>query len=615
MTREEFIAFIEMMFPDNIKREITEAKLRDVSEKMANLCYDSQDIASSAAGTVQQPITPSSAAPTITNGYWAVTIPGTYTNFGNVVLPENNFGFIFKNGSSFTIQSVEMPMQDLTSLENRVTENENKVDDFIENYAVEIDQEFNENSTNAIANDVVTKRTSLLERLEDEATEIIEGEGELVYNKGFTEFKADHLSYFKGNGLLRNNNVFSSISGEPRVVFQNIPIEENTKILVTLSNVVSTPMDSVYLIARNKSTQVWDVLISEKVSSTSSTASATISNIYYDIYSVMSYNNSTVFNVKKMLLNSTYEKFDKNYLYDKLNNSGSYANPIGKLIDVATISLPYGYSTFYYPWIIETKNIENPKGKFYLYFSTDHAGVNGKIGMFYSDDLVSWTFYGTVIQASTFGWVNAECETPTVLWIEEVKKFYCYFQTNPSRGGLGYAQATQIAESADGITWTWVKEAFNITMNKMKGDGHNGYFVCQKINGIYKGVSLFGGTDIDFRATHFSKDGLNWITHQKEAQAVYTSSFFWRENSLCKVSNYDIVSESGAGGVAGSYKKFILSYVDEDLEVIGQGDVLGNIIPSGEGQVVSSLATNVIEGQVYLSAVFSKNKIVIKKIV
>ena len=110
MTREEFIAFIEMMFPDNIKREITEAKLRDVSEKMANLCYDSQDIASSAAGTVQQPITPTSTAPTITNGYWAVTIPGTYTNFGNVVLPENNFGFIFKNGASFTIQSIEMPM-------------------------------------------------------------------------------------------------------------------------------------------------------------------------------------------------------------------------------------------------------------------------------------------------------------------------------------------------------------------------------------------------------------------------------------------------------------------------------------------------------------------------
>lgn len=109
------------MFPDNIKREITEAKLRDVSEKMANLCYDSQDIASSAAGTVQQPITPTSTAPTITNGYWAVTIPGTYTNFGNVVLPENNFGFIFKNGGSFTIQSVEMPT---ILISNQVIEND-----------------------------------------------------------------------------------------------------------------------------------------------------------------------------------------------------------------------------------------------------------------------------------------------------------------------------------------------------------------------------------------------------------------------------------------------------------------------------------------------------------
>lgn len=66
-------------------------------------------IGSLGGGFIPESITPSSSAPTVTNGYWAITQPGTYTNFGNVVLPENNFGFIFKNGNSFSIQSVEMP--------------------------------------------------------------------------------------------------------------------------------------------------------------------------------------------------------------------------------------------------------------------------------------------------------------------------------------------------------------------------------------------------------------------------------------------------------------------------------------------------------------------------
>lgn len=79
-------------------------------------------IGSLGGGLIPESITPSSSAPTVTNGYWAITQPGTYTNFGNVVLPENNFGFIFKNGNSFSIQSVDMPMQDLTPLENRINE-------------------------------------------------------------------------------------------------------------------------------------------------------------------------------------------------------------------------------------------------------------------------------------------------------------------------------------------------------------------------------------------------------------------------------------------------------------------------------------------------------------
>lgn len=73
-------------------------------------------IIASGTGIYTDPISPTSAIPVEGDKVYLATIPGTYTNFGNVVLPENNFGFIFKNGSSFTIQSVEMPMQDLSTV-------------------------------------------------------------------------------------------------------------------------------------------------------------------------------------------------------------------------------------------------------------------------------------------------------------------------------------------------------------------------------------------------------------------------------------------------------------------------------------------------------------------
>ncbi|WP_312557926.1 hypothetical protein, partial [Empedobacter brevis] len=78
-------------------------------------------ITASGAGIYTDPITPTSAIPVEGDKVYLATIPGTYTNFGNVVLPENNFGFIFKNGGSFTIQSVEMPQYNDTALLDRMT--------------------------------------------------------------------------------------------------------------------------------------------------------------------------------------------------------------------------------------------------------------------------------------------------------------------------------------------------------------------------------------------------------------------------------------------------------------------------------------------------------------
>ncbi|WP_312066859.1 hypothetical protein [Empedobacter sp.] len=74
-----------------------------------NLSLHDVRILAAASGIYTAALTPTSEVPAeVGDKVFLVTQPGTYTNFGNVVLPENNFGFIFKNGNSFSIQSVEI---------------------------------------------------------------------------------------------------------------------------------------------------------------------------------------------------------------------------------------------------------------------------------------------------------------------------------------------------------------------------------------------------------------------------------------------------------------------------------------------------------------------------
>src|SRR5690606_38061708 len=128
----------------------------------------------------------------------------------------------------------------------------------------------------------------------------------------------------------------------------------------------------------------------------------------------------------------------------------------------------------------------------------------------------------------------------------------------------GYAQATLVAESENGLDWTYLKQAFSIDNRKMKGDGHNGYAIVQNVGAYYVANSLFGGTDWDFRAVHFSKDGLIWMTDQRETQGWRNSQFFQRNGWNACIVLDDVVSDAGSGGVLGQYKSFAIAYLDDD---------------------------------------------------
>ena len=95
------------------------------------------------------------------NGVYRATISGTY---GGVVVKEGYYTLLRKkdDGSWILESEVKIPTQDLTPLENRITENENKVDDFIRDFAVTTDTEFNAESKNPISNSAVTPLANVL---------------------------------------------------------------------------------------------------------------------------------------------------------------------------------------------------------------------------------------------------------------------------------------------------------------------------------------------------------------------------------------------------------------------------------------------------------------------
>ena len=89
------------------------------------------------------------------DGVYRATISGTYNG---VVVKEGYYTLLRKkdDGSWVLESEVKMPIQDLTKIETELESTKTKVDDFIRDFAVTTDTEFNANSNNPIANSAVT---------------------------------------------------------------------------------------------------------------------------------------------------------------------------------------------------------------------------------------------------------------------------------------------------------------------------------------------------------------------------------------------------------------------------------------------------------------------------
>ena len=175
------------------------------------------------------------------------------------------------------------------------------------------------------------------------------------------------------------------------------------------------------------------------------------------------------------------------------------------------------FNSIYWPWIIRVDDkLKNPLGKYYLYYSTDHAMTAGGIGLAYSDNILDgFTDYGKIYQNG-----NKETETPSVIYDYKNKKFIIYFHSLATYEGEH--QTSWRVLSDDGINFdsSTLKKAFDLNHNELMGDLHNGYLHPFNIGDTWYAYSLMGGGDDCTSAFHISEDGgYTWKTDYKQMGA------------------------------------------------------------------------------------------------
>ena len=108
------------------------------------------------------------------DGVYRAQIPGTYTNAGNIVVKEGYYTLLRKldDGSWVLESEVKIPMQDLTKIETELESTKTKVDDFIRDFAVTTDTEFDSKSNNPIANKAVAPLAEVLSGFTDGETTV-----------------------------------------------------------------------------------------------------------------------------------------------------------------------------------------------------------------------------------------------------------------------------------------------------------------------------------------------------------------------------------------------------------------------------------------------------------
>ena len=167
MTNSQILDAINQNIKRNENKEITGVILNSVLRMLLDFVNQGfitfsdiiQLLADSKAVNVIGSINTTTNTTSLPSGVYHAQISGTYTNAGNIVVKEGYYTLLRKkdDGSWVLESEVKMPMQDLSAIEKKVDDNETKVDNFIRDFSVTLDEENNPKSALSYAkgNDVL----------------------------------------------------------------------------------------------------------------------------------------------------------------------------------------------------------------------------------------------------------------------------------------------------------------------------------------------------------------------------------------------------------------------------------------------------------------------------
>jgi hypothetical protein len=210
--------------------------------------------------------------------------------------------------------------------------------------------------------------------------------------------------------------------------------------------------------------------------------------------------------------------------------------------------------SIYWPWVLKVdKYIDKPLGKYYLYYSTDHAAKYGYISLAYADTPTGpFKDYGKIYKNNGY-----ETETPSVVWDKANKNFVMYFHSANSY--KGEAQTSYWIKSKDGITWEDnPKKLLNIDMSKVEGDGHNGYFYPFVYKDKLVAYHLFGGGDDPRFGISFAKNPYEWKTdHNQLGFCCLKNNRYmsWNHCTIINIYNKDWLIGMNTNFVSGKTPK------------------------------------------------------------
>lgn len=113
---DDFLIWLANNIRSNDPWNVSAEKIRTAFSDIVDTTKNNIVLANVGGAIYTLPVQPSSPAITVEKTIIPVLTPGTYTNFGGVVLPEGHFGLIFKNGATYAIETTEMPTAPVTGI-------------------------------------------------------------------------------------------------------------------------------------------------------------------------------------------------------------------------------------------------------------------------------------------------------------------------------------------------------------------------------------------------------------------------------------------------------------------------------------------------------------------